>query len=76
MDPKWARNKVFKIYWKIYLFLLNLTYNENLYYLLCFYTSPIFGKIFVLEIWAKMFSVNQIAGFFNQPYPEQISEIA
>ena len=50
------------------LFLLNLTYNENLYYLLCFYTSPIFGKIFVLEIWAKMFSVNQIAGFSNQPY--------
>ena len=31
---------------------------------------------FVLEIWAKMFSVNQVAGFFNQPYPEQISEIA
>ena len=23
---------------------------------------------FVLEIWAKMFSANQIAGFFNQPY--------
>ena len=27
-----------------------------------------FGKIFVLEIWAKMFSANQIARFFNQPY--------
>ena len=25
-------------------------------------------KIFVPEIWAKMLSVNQIAGFFNQPY--------
>ena len=27
-----------------------------------------FGKILVAEIWAKMFSANQIAGFFNQPY--------
>ena len=27
-----------------------------------------FRKIFVLEIWARMFSANQIAGFFNQPY--------
>ena len=26
------------------------------------------GKIFVSEIWAKMFSVNQIVGFFNEPY--------
>ena len=26
------------------------------------------GKIFVPEIWAKMFSANQIAGYFNQPY--------
>ena len=25
-------------------------------------------EIFVPEIWAKMFSANQIAGFFNQPY--------
>ena len=49
-------------------FLLNLIYNENLYYLLCSCTNPIFGKIFVPEIWAKMFSANQIAGFFNQPY--------
>ena len=42
-------------------------YNENLY-LLCSCTNPIFGKIFVTEIWAKMISANQIAGFFNQPY--------
>ena len=27
-----------------------------------------FRKIFVPEIWPKMFSDNQIAGFFNQPY--------
>ena len=43
-------------------------YNENLYYLLCSCTNPIFRKIFVPEIWAKMFSANQIAQFFNQPY--------
>ena len=29
---------------------------------------PYLGKIFVPEIWAKMFSVNQIAEFFNQSY--------
>ena len=46
-------------------FLLN---DENLYHLLCSCTNPIFGKIFVSEIWAKMFLANQIAGFFNQPY--------
>ena len=45
-------------------FLLNLFYNENLHYLLCSCTNPIFGKIFVPEIWTKMFSANQIAGFF------------
>ena len=49
-------------------FLLNLFYNENLYYLLCSCTNPIFGKTFVPEIWAKMRSVNQIARFFNHPY--------
>ena len=42
--------------------------NENLYYLLCSCTNPIFGKILVPEIWAKMFSANQVAGFFIQPY--------
>ena len=44
-----------------------LFYNENLYYLLCSCTNPIFWKIFVFEIRDKMFSVNQIAGFYNQP---------
>ena len=34
----------------------------------CSCTNPIFEKIFVPEIWAKMSSANQIAGFFNQPY--------
>ena len=49
-------------------FLLNFICNENLYYLLCSCTNPIFGKILVHEIWTKIFSANQIAGFFNQPY--------
>ena len=48
-------------------------YNENLYYLLCSCTNPIFMKIFIPEIWAKMFSANQIAGFFNQPYLQKKS---
>ena len=42
--------------------------NENLYYLLSSCTNPILGKILVYEIWTKMFSADQIAGFFNQPY--------
>ena len=33
-----------------------------------FLLSPMFAKIFVPEIWARMFSANQIAGYFNQPY--------
>ena len=48
-------------------FLLNLFNNENFYYMLCSCTNPMFEKIFVPEIWAKMFSANQIAQFFNQP---------
>ena len=45
--------------------LLNLFYNENLYYLLRSYTSPIFplGKI-----WVKVPSANKIGGFLNQLY--------
>ena len=41
---------------------------KNWVFLRCSCTNSIFDKIFVPEIWAKMFSVNQIAGFFNQPY--------
>ena len=32
-------------------------------------------KIFVPEIWGKMFSANQIAGFFIQPCPQNKSII-
>ena len=56
-------------YWKIcQYFLRNLCYNENLYYLLFSCTNPNFGKSFIPGIWTKMFSTNQIAAFFNQPY--------
>ena len=43
-------------------------YNEHLYHLLCSCTNPLFWKMFVPEIWAKMFAANQIAGFFSQRY--------
>ena len=56
-------------------FLVNLFYYQNLYYLLCSCTNPIFGEIFVPEIWAKLFPVNLIAWFSNQESPEQINEI-
>ena len=36
--------------------------------MLCSCINPIFDKIFVPEIWAKMFAANQITGFFNQSY--------
>ena len=39
-------------------FLVNLFYSENLF-------VPAKIPIFVPEIWGKMFSANQIAGFFN-----------
>ena len=42
---------------------LNFVYNENLHYLLCSCANPIFGKNLVPEIWAKMLSASQIAGF-------------
>ena len=45
-------------------FSLKLFYNENLHYLLCSCTSPIFRKKIVLE---KLFSFSEMAGFFNEP---------
>ena len=41
-------------------------YNEDLCYLLCSCTNPIFWKDLVPEILAKMLSASQIAGFLNQ----------
>ena len=39
-------------------------------FIICCVPAPIpyLGKIFVPEIWAKIFSANQIVGFFNKPY--------
>ena len=70
---KWTKNRpktgFFEFIEKFALkFSLDLLYNENLYYLLCSCTDPLFGKIFVPGIWSKMFSANQIIGFFNQTY--------
>ena len=42
--------------------------SDNFYNLVFSSTNPIFEKIFIPDIWAKIFSANQIAGFFNQPY--------
>ena len=70
MDQNWAKNRFFEFLENCGLqFLLNLRYNENLHYLLSSCTNnPIFRKIFVPEILAKIFPANQIAGFFNQSY--------
>ena len=63
MDQKWAKTWFFEFIEKFcHSFLLNLFYNENLYYM-CSCTNPIFGKIFVHEICAK--SANQIADLIN-----------
>ena len=64
---KWTQNGLktgfFQFIWNFgHQFLLNLIYD------LCSCTNPMFGKIFLPEIWVKMFSANQIAGFFNHSY--------
>ena len=45
-----------------------MVYKESSYYLLYSCTNPILGKNLVPEIWAKMLSVNQTAGFLNWHY--------
>ena len=49
-------------------FFLNLVYKESSYYLLYTCANPILGRNLVPEIWAKMLSANQIAGFLNWQY--------
>ena len=49
-------------------FFQNLSNNESLYYLLCSCAKPIFEKDLVPEIWVKVLSPNQIAGFLNHRY--------
>ena len=41
---------------------------ESWYYLLYSYTNEILAKSLIPEIWAKMLSVNRIAGFLNWLY--------
>ena len=49
-------------------FLMGLFYNEDLSYLLRSCTNLIVWTIFVPQTWTKIFSVSQIAAFFNKPY--------
>ena len=73
---KWAKNCFFQFIGKFgHQFLLNLIYNETLQYLLCSCPNPIIWKIFVPEIWAKMFSANKIEGFIIQSYLQNKSMI-
>ena len=59
----------FLIFWKILsLVFLGNNLKWKLYCCWYFTTNPISGKILVLELWAKMLSVNQIAGFFKMQY--------
>ena len=51
---------------------LNLVYKEISYYLLYSCTNPMLGKNLVPEIWAKMLSADQIAGFLNWLYLQNI----
>ena len=46
LPQKWAKNRVFWIYWKTFNhhFFLNLVYNESLCYLLYSCTNPVLGK--------------------------------
>ena len=55
--PKKGQKRFFQLIGKFgNWFLLNLICDKNLYYVLCSCTNRIFGKVFVPEIWAKMFS--------------------
>ena len=54
------KNWVVNFYW--------ICSSKKLHYLLYSCMDHIFWKIYFSEIWAKMFSANQIAGFSNQPY--------
>ena len=68
---KWTKNipktGFFEFIEKCYRLLLNLFYNENILFAVFLHKSYIW-EIFIPEIWAKMFSANQIPRFFNQPY--------
>ena len=77
MDQKRSKTGFFEFIEKFgHEFLVKLFYKENSNYLLYSFTNPIFGKIFVPEIQTKMFSANQIAGFFSSTIsPDQISAI-
>ena len=63
LPPKWAKNRFFLIYWKFW----SLIFIKFDLFVVFLHKSHIW-EIFVTEIWPKMFSASQIAGFLNQPY--------
>ena len=65
---KWTKNGPKTVFFELkhlVINLLNLFYNENLYYFLCSCVNHMFGKKFFPEIWAKMLSANQVSRFSN-----------
>ena len=62
---KWPKIVFFTLKKKL---VINLFYNENLSYLLCFCTNFLFGKNIVHEIQAKILSTIQIARFLIQAF--------
>ena len=60
---------LFECIWKFsQYFFLNWSIMKVLYWLLYAWTSLIFGKVSLAEIWVKMLFANKIAGFLNQIY--------
>ena len=70
MGQKWAKNRVFLNILKNLVINLYWIWSIMKMYIICYAPAqiPYLGKILVPEMWAKMFSVNQIAGFFNHSY--------
>ena len=67
IDQEWAKNRVLNL---LKTFAINFYWICSVIktYMLCCCTNPTFGNILASEIWAKIFSTNWIAGFFNQPH--------
>ena len=63
----WKRTKIwakFEFIGKFIIFYWICSIMNLWNYVLCSCKNPVFEKIFIPEMWVKIFSVNQIAGFF------------
>ena len=70
---KWAKNGPRIGFFRFigtfsHFFFLSLVYKESSYYMLYSCTDPTLRKNLVPEIWVKMLSANQTAGFLNWLY--------